>query len=215
MSSEVTNLQVSAVGSSDQDERRTQFNSQAVAQVEPAYYELARGGKLFVGGTSVIGNGIAGVTAIPTTTAALALYNSDSTNRKNLVLLKATFFAVSGTIGNGAALMACVSSTTISSPATSNDTGTASQSARGSGENPVAILDLAQTIPSGSAWITIASHTTASSAQVGGGVNMVDLAGALVARPNYSIGFSVLSPTGTSPVFGVSLIWAEFNADLP
>ena len=109
-----------ALGGADVPLRSTGNESLATAQVEPARLEWSRAGYRFIGGTQIIANGIAPVAAIPTTTATLALYNSD--RAQSLVIERLGFFLGSGTPAAGATLLAAVSRT-VATPVTAHATG--------------------------------------------------------------------------------------------
>src|SRR4051794_19359775 len=93
----------------DQEHRLTSMQSLAIAQTELQLTEAARSGRLFHGGTGIIANGIAPDTAIPTTTAKLALFNAEPDGGRSLILDQVAFALGSGTPAAGAALFVAVS----------------------------------------------------------------------------------------------------------
>lgn len=192
--------------------RQTSFESLAVAQVEPANAEIARAGRRFMGGNSIIANGIAPVAAIPTTTATLALYNSDSAGGRCLVLDRIRFWLGSGTAAAGATLLATVAGP-IASPPTAHGTGYAVSSASGRG-TPRALWTTAMTIPAGFAWAGLISTLQLAAANVGQGNGEYVADGALIVPPTFALGIAILSGAGTSPLYGVSAEWSELELDL-
>ncbi len=191
--------------------RATSFESLAVAQVEPKRAELARAGRLFVGGNSIIANGIAPVAAIPTTTAALALYNNANAGGRSLVLERLRFWLGSGTAAAGATLLGAVAGP-IATPPTVHATGYAASSASGVGTSR-ALWTTALTIPS-AAWVGLLSTLQPAAANVGQGDGEAVIDGGIVIPPGFALGLVVLSGAGTSPLYGVSAEWAELELDL-
>lgn len=192
--------------------RLTEHESLAVANVEPSRFELSRAGRRFIGGNQIIANGIAPVTAIPTTTATLALYNADPV--RSLIIEQLGFWLGSGTPTAGATLLATVSQGPIASPPTANATGYSNQSASGSSMASRAIWTTAVTLPLSPAWVQVSSTFQLAAANVGQGDLVSNLDGALVVPPLRALGLAILSGTGTTPLYGVSCIYVETGAEL-
>jgi hypothetical protein len=189
--------------------RMTEWESQAIAQVEDPKLELSRAGRRFYGGNSIIANGIAPVAAIPTTTATLELYNSADAGGVSLVIDRIGFWLGSGTAAAGATLFAAVSPSVIATAATANATGYATGSASGSTRASKAFWATAATFPAGTVWTQVTSTFQLAAANVGQGDSYVEFSGALVVRPKHALGFAILSGAGTSPLYGISASWAE------
>lgn len=202
-----------ALGGSPKALRLTGVESLAVTQVEPSGFEISRSGRRFIGGTQIIANGIAPVAAIPTTTASLALYNGEQAGGKSLAIEQLGFFLGSGTPAAGATLLACVSPRAIVTAPTAMATGYGVQSASGSGASK-ALWATGVTIPAGAAWFQVASTQQLAAANVGQGDNVVALDGKLVVPPGFALGLVILSGAGTTPLYGVSSVHSEIEAEL-
>lgn len=193
--------------------RLTDVESLAVAQTEPPYLEMSRAGRRFHGGTQIIANGIAPVQAIPTTTATLALYNSDTAGAGlSLSLDWLNVFLGSGTPAAGLTLFATVAKpTTVPS---ANPTGYGTSSLSGSARGPKAIWATALTIPAGVNWAALSSTFQLAAANVGQGDNPLDLGGRMIVPPGFALCLALLSGAGTTPLYGVSAQWSEVELDL-
>lgn len=197
--------------------RLTNIESLAVAKVEPDFAELARAGRLFHGGNQIIANGIAPVTAIPTTTATLALYNAEAAGGASYLIHRLGFWLGSGTPTAGATLLATVSPAPIASPPTGNGTGYGSASSSGSSRTTRSRWTTAVTLPTSPtspAWMPVQSTFQLAAANVGQGDGWAELKGMLLVPPGYCLGLAILSGTGTTPLYGVGASWAELELDL-
>lgn len=197
--------------------RLTGIESLSVAQVEDTKAELARAGRRFGGGNQIIANGIAPVSAIPTTTATLALFNGEDSGGRSLIIDRICFWLGSGTPAAGATLFATVSPSKIATPPTANATGYGSQSLSGSSMRTKAVWATGVTVPSMPAapnWIAIQSTFQLAAANVGQGDTYSEMSGALVVPPQYALGFGILSGAGTTPLYGISVTWSETALDL-
>ncbi len=200
-----------ALGGGSALARFTGNESLATAQVEPARLEWSRAGYRFVGGTQIIANGIAPVAAIPTTTATLALYNSDRS--QSLVIERLGFFLGSGTPAAGATMLACVSRK-VATAVTAHTTGYNATSANGSSVAARALWGAAVTIPAGSAWFQVQSTMQLAAVNVGQGESPIDLEGAIIIPPECALGIVILSGAGTTPLYGISATWSEVLLEL-
>ncbi len=200
-----------AYGSASKILRLTGYESLSVAQNEPARYELSRAGFRYFGGNQIIANGIAPVTAIPTTTATVALYNSSFNN--SIVLERLGFWLGSGTPAAGATLLATVSSQPIAT-APSLATGWGSQSASGSASTSNAVWGTAVTLPSAGAWFQVQSTQQLAAVNVGQGFSPEDFEGAIIVKPRCALGLAILSGAGTTPLYGISATWTELESEL-
>ncbi|GAH92507.1 unnamed protein product, partial [marine sediment metagenome] len=70
------------------------------------------------------------------------------------------------------------------------------------------IFDQATTLTDTPPWINVASLDLAAGDHVGAGL-VAELKGAFRVPPGHGLGITVLSLTGTSPLFGVSVVWVE------
>lgn len=196
--------------------RQTNFLSLAVAQMEGYNTEAARAGRRFYGGTTIIANGIAPVAAIPTVTATLALYNADPV--KCLCIDRVNVNLLSGTAAAGLTLYVAVSPLPIAAPPVVMGTGYGVSSASGSklGSNAMFTTALTMPAPAGGtlAWQALLTTLQPAGANVGQGDVWCELAGGIVIPPLRALGMGILSGTGTSPLYGVSLGWSEFELDV-
>lgn len=188
--------------------RGTPLGSVAVAQVEPPGFELARSGLRFAGGCQVIANGIDPVSAIPTTTATLALHNGEPDGGRSLWVDMLSFCLGSGTAAAGAALFVCVSNGKISQPSQATNYNVQSLSA--GGVNSRARWATAVTFPSNSVWFSPAASMQLAAGNVGQGAEQPSRPGILV-PPGYALGIGILSGAGTSPKYIVSASWFELE----
>lgn len=188
------------------------LESLAVSQLEPDGALAAARGSRYAGGCQVIASGIAPVSAIPTTTATLALYNTASDGGLSLSLDGVSFCLGSGTAAAGATLWACVSN---GKPASvpSAASNYSSQALGAIGNSSFGRWATAVTIPSGSAWFQIATSQQLAAANVGQGDTPGSING-FVVPPGYCAGFAILSGAGTSPLYSVSATWYELELDL-
>lgn len=199
--------------------RLTQLESQAIAQVEDARSELGRAGRRFGGGCQIIANGIAPVAAIPTTTATLALYNNEEAGGMVYFVRRISApWVGSGTPAAGATVFACISPSRIASPPTVMVTGYGAASLSGSTRRTKALFATAVTLPStpaAPAWIQIHSSLQLAAANVGEGDGIgTEFDGELVVPPGYALGLAILSGAGTTPLYGLSVTWAEKQVTL-
>lgn len=200
--------------------RMSVLESLAVTQVEPPRAEVSASGRRFAGGTSIISNGIAPVTAIPTTTATLALFNlaQQGSGSVALVIERLGFFLGSGTPTAGATMLACVSPRPIASPPTAMATGYALSSLSGTQTRlSKALWTTAVTLPTtptSPAWFQVTSTFQLAAANVGQGDIVSDFEGAIIVPPGHALGLAILSGTGTTPLYGVSAMWSELELEV-
>ncbi len=192
--------------------RLTNQGSHPVAAVEPEAYERARAGRRFWGGNQIIANGIAPVSAIPTTTATLALYNGEGDDGADYCIERINFWLGSGTAAAGATLFACVSDGPIATTPTMATGYEVASMSRGSRKSK-AVWATAVTIPSDPAWAGVLSTLQLAAANVGQGDGMTFLDGGLLIPPRHALGLAILSGAGTSPLYGVSCQWTEIEGD--
>lgn len=193
--------------------RLTGIASLAVAQVEPPYLEAARAGRRMHGGAQTLAAGVAPVQAIPTTTAAVALYNADTAgNGLSLVVDWLNVFLASGTPAAGLSILA-----TIAKPATppaTNAANYATGSLSNASRTSKAIWSTALVLAGAPVWSALTSTLQPAAANAGQGDSPLDLGGRLIVPPGFALGLSVLSGVGTTPLYGFSAQWAELEIDV-
>ena len=188
--------------------RMTNLESLAVAQVEGAYTELSRSGKLFICGPGVIANHVAAVTDVPTTASAYSLYNPASSG---LVLVVLELFAVlSGTSGVGGALLYC-NPQAEATAVTANTTGVVVKNTL-TGDTPTNFFwATGVTLDIAAAW-AVAGVTP--HAAVKSGIVSPMPRGGIVVKPGYVFGTHYYTDTGTSPKAGIGCLVAQYPLDV-
>jgi hypothetical protein len=197
------------------EHRGTPLGSLGIAQTELEQLELARSGRMFHGGLQLAANGIAPDTALPTTTAKLALYNSASDGGRILCIDHLHVFVVSGTPAAGLTLWVCISNgklaTAVGAMATGFGAGpTNGQAAAAS----FARWGTAVTLPAGTIWSSSGGSFQLAAANFGQSDQPFEVRGSLVIPPGYAMGVAILSGAGTTPLYGVSARWAEVETDV-
>jgi len=181
------------------------------AAFEPDRALVSAAGRRYYGGCQVIASGIAPVSAIPTTTATLFLWNGEAAGGATYFIEEINYALGSGTAAAGAALMVCV--TNIAQTAPSAASNYATQSCSDGSRASRAVWGTAITVAT-SAWKIARSSFQLAAANVGQGDNPYQPNGALAIPPGYGLGIAILSGTDTSPLYSVSVQWAELDVDL-
>ena len=170
---------------------------------------------------AVIGNGatmLAPVTAIPTTTATMALYNGSSA--RSYLIDRIGAVLASGTPGIGSALIACVTAIAQARPTlgAGNNGGYAGvimnclngDGAPGNSEG-VFINAITLTGPQ-PAWLPFAGNPDGTAtANIATHILIAEVDGGIVVPPGHMLGLAVLSATGTNPLFSFSVVWDEIE----
>ncbi len=182
-----------------------------VAQYLPPYAMLVAAGKVFAYDMTA-GTGQAPVTAMPTTSPEWMLYNANAGGGAHLVLLQVGVASVSGTMGLGLAVV-CTTGIGAQTAQTAKYSGSIVSCLDGTSKTPNAFLannvSIVGTQPS---WVVFAAKDQAAVVGVGtGAVARVD--GLIIAPPKGAIYVELISPTGTSPVFDITLIFAQVQLD--
>ena len=187
--------------------RTSQFRSEAVYQIEPKYFELARAGVLY-GANNGSAVGLGDVEAIPTVTASYGLYNNHDT--KSLVVLRIACMGSTITVSPEFALIAGLPGT----PQNSAETKYANSLAlaiNGS-DTPGGYLTDAVTLTSTPLWMTIAKGETASGLL--GSSAIAEVEGLFIVKPGFCLGIDILASAGSgTPKWDVDILWAEFVVD--
>lgn len=195
------------------DARVTHQESIAVAEVEPAGYEMTRAGRRFyLSYNGSAPTGIAPVQAFPTTAAQWAITNNDPTRAQFYKSLGVMLF--SGTSGLGGTLLACIFQTPAQSAFA---TGLSVQSASNGGITSKAVVKSGVTItlPALPNWFPVAEQV-AGTAQVGPASSIINRAvdARVAVPPGWSLGLVVLAPAGTTPLYLPVAEWCEMETDL-
>jgi len=160
------------------------------------------------GATTATATETAPAQAIPTTSAQWFLFNDEPDGGRNYYIDRIGCWSVSGTVGLGMSLLACVSlkrqaiGPTLAS-------GAIITSLSGGPLDTKAIMDSATTITGGTpAWINVGSRSQPAAIEVGAGI-VAQVKGAFMVKPGNGLGITVLGPVGTNSKFGVSVVWTE------
>lgn len=171
---------------------------------------------------AVMGSGtfLAPVTAYPTTTLTMALWNPDNSGRRYKTVSLHEFLA-SGTPGAGGALLACVSPLPQARPTPSTGdnggyAGTIVSALNGSGKpgdtSGMFINAITLTGPQ-PAWLVAGAEpeagTGATIATHGLQVDVRHLE--LEVLPGHMLGITYLSGAGTTPLYGFGITWKEMD----
>ena len=176
---------------------------------------------------AVMGNGstfIGSVTAWPTTTLTMALYNNEPPGGKSLFLDRAWAVFISGTSALGAVLLVGVTADqqvkpTLSTGANGGYASTVISSLNGKGApggTHAALLNAITATGSQFAWFPVATWqgTNATTTIANQNLYSDDLKGGILVPPQYMAGIVVVEAAGTSPLWSYGFSWSEYQADL-
>lgn len=168
---------------------------------------LSQKGKCFYGAHTV---GLAPVTAIPTTTATIALVNTNGDGGESLIIKCVTVSLISGTPTASGTLLGGVSVGKIASLPTAHMTNTYSAPTRGKQASSNAFFQ-ASTLPATAIWMPIQNMVMLAAATVGQGPYGArqEFNGEFIVPPGYAFHLAVFSGTGTTPLFGYGIEWGE------
>lgn len=198
--------------------RGTQFESQAVAQVEPTGLELTRAGRRFYLGNGAAITGIAPVAALPTTAAAWVIYNAAQAGGRTIWLETLGMYLTSGTPAAGATLL-CAQVRLPAGVSGAQYAGSSISGAAIGGTAPlgsVAVLKQGITVtdPAAPTWIPIADTPAPAVAFPGMSWGNRALAGRLAIQPGMGLALTVLSGAGTSPLYAPYAEWVELESEM-
>lgn len=190
------------------DVRLSQHGSLFVTPLEPKYMELARIKRLYAANTGAA-NSEEPLTALPTTTATWALYNP-ATSTRVLVVLQASCYSTSGTLGLGMAIALGVPQTlpaAVTAYASSVNNAIIPGSTTGNG-----VFATGATVAD-TTWSIHEARAQVAAVEVGSGL-VTELDGLYVLAPGQMLGGAVIAPVGTTALFGFGYIWAELDLDM-
>lgn len=199
--------------------RMTNFESLAVAQVEPPGVEGNRAGKRFLLGNSAAITGIAPVQALPTTTAQWGIYNGSST--KTLYFEELGVYLTSGTPGVGGILLACIyqTGTAIVADKAGTSIGPASgipgATATSQGSATLVNSGITITAPAAPLWYPVATNPSPNVTAFAASTFLEhrNLQGSISVPPGFALGLAVVAPAGTTPLFAPFGKWLELDTD--
>lgn len=192
------------------DLRLTNQNSLAIAATEPEGFELARAGRRFYGGIQNGATGRAPVASIPTTAAAWLLWNGEVQGAGRVYAIEQiTIVQISGTAAVGGVILAALTNTVVASPTAA--TGYASSSISKGGLATKAVWGDNQTLGATPTWMALMGNGNPATTTNGG--STVDVKGRILLPAGFGLALHYLSGTGTSPLFGASVIWSELEAE--
>ncbi len=179
-----------------------------VGDVHAEHYEAASRGNIFTAATATTGVAVATLTI--TTTCSFLLYNPISSG-VNLVLIDASCWFVSGTIGGGMLMYTTNSGVAVVSPGVG--TAIVPRTSLLSGGNAAPKAVAITTATTAANMVTVRPFCTLlayAAAALGGVMPYKDqINGELMVAPGYFIGIHGITATGTSPVMGFSMSWEE------
>lgn len=178
-------------------------------------WEYARTGNFYQGGVSAVAAGIAPVADFPTVTAGAALYNNnDVSSSRTIVVTSVGFFLSSGTAAAGAALVCTVTPQAVADAQkpVANTTSFTNTNLLGSRPDESNCLWKSPlTIPT-SIWVQVGSTQQLAAANLGQGYIWYPVLFMVPVR--CAFGISVISGTGTSPLYAVGARFAVLPMDL-
>lgn len=176
---------------------------------------------------AVNGNGstfLAPITAYPTTTLTMALWNGEPDDGKTYVVDTAFAFLASGTPGAGGALLACVTAsrqainptayanTVVGSLSGGRAAGASASGAGGTRAVFANAITLAGTTPP---WVVLEAESAAGTgATIATHAVVAKVEGRIKLPPGWMLGLSYLSGAGTTPLFGFGVTWYERRTGL-
>lgn len=215
---QVTTVSFKATGSGSPSlfNEITNLGADRVCQLEAPGYEMARSGRSFVGGITLVAGAIVPVVDLPTTTGPIILFNSAPDGGRVLVVKRLSFSYGSGTLAAyGSSLFAGVTPAKIATALTSNGaTNFRTQSTRGAG-TPLGFIDVAKTIPAGTAWCLLGGIAHGAETTMSLGYTVDVSSHPFVVPPGFALTWGVLAGLGTSAAYLFSAGWDEVEAILP
>lgn len=198
------------------DVRATEYESLAIAQIEPQKYEMTRAGRRFLMQPQSGVTGIAPVAALPTVAAQWAIWNNDSYD--SYIFEEIGMLLVSGTAAAGIVLLAAPFTlpATVGASATGMSVKNASM-ASSLTTNALLKSGVTLTANKGGAtfdWYPIAKSDSANTGVLSVAVENRNLQGSLIIPPQTGLALCVLSGAGTTPLFAPFGSWLEMTADL-
>lgn len=186
--------------------KATNRGSLRVAQSEPARAAGCR--SRFVFSPGVVANASAPVADMPTTAAAMALWNGEPT--ESLFIETVSAHAASGILGLGGALLVGLSSV-AQAAAVANGTGVVGPSRLGGGtKTSLAKFGAAVTLTGAATWFPVATGKMIAESNIGFAL-IADLGGLIEVPPGFCLGVTVLAPTGTTAKFSFSVSWRQYE----
>ena len=168
----------------------------------------AQAGQMFTASTAG-GTGKAPVIVMPTTTAQCALFNGNvPSSNICLVIAEVSMWIISGTAGLGGNMIACVSTQAQAAlPGLLVSSTQSGLSAKGGGASK-AILANAITLAGAPAWMVLEGRDVPAAIEIGASFRAV-LDGMIIVPPQFCMGLAMLSPAGTTPLWGSCFVWQE------
>lgn len=196
--------------------RSDNFGDLGVNKVFGDYSELNRNGNLYIATSATTSDaGIAGVVALPTTTSGRVLYNAAAA-ASGIVLevLEIGVSLKSGTGGVGLTILAGLAGGVLATPLTANGSAmTCMSMLDGVTKDSTTFTDINKTVVQPVYHMLAPTFPTTATFGVGGGAT-ASVKGMFYIRPQNVLDVSVLGPTGSSPVFFVSIVYAKIKRDL-
>lgn len=179
----------------------------------PPLGELARASARYAANVANGATFKAPVTAWPTTTATWGLYNANAAGGPVFLIDTVAAVLASGTAGVGGSLIAAVSLQALTTIPTAF-ASTVVSNLNGGSNGSLAILANNLTIPGTQpAWHSLQTTDYAASTTIGTGI-FADVKGGICVRPGYAVYLDVLSGTGSTALYGVSVTFSVVQMPL-
>lgn len=186
--------------------KATNRGSLRTALAEPA--RLCEPASRYVYSPGVVANGIIPVADMPTTAAAMALWNGESAGGKSYAIEVASAHSASGTMGIGASLIVGVTPV-AQAAAVANGTGVVLGSCTGDPSSGTrAKFGTGITLTGAPAWVPVATTKGISEVNVGNAM-IAYLDGLYIVPPGFCFAMNVLAPVGTTAKYSFSVTWRE------
>jgi hypothetical protein len=192
--------------------RQTGQLSLATAQVEAEGCEETRAGRRFAAGATSAITGLAPVQVTPAALAQWSIFNADPS--RAYVFDQLWAYLSNGLSGANATLLYALYTLPV---ATVNGTGMVIQNMSNGGLKSKAVYstNVTVTAPSSSNVVWQVGAKSDGAAATGGMCLLADnLKGRLILPPATGLALSILSPTGTTPLFVAGGMWVEKELDL-
>ena len=193
------------------------LGEQSMSQIQGAHAARARARY-----AAVMGNGstfIGSVTAVPTTTLTMALWNNPA-NKKSLFVDRVFAIFISGTSALGASLWVCLTATAQTNPSfsTGANGGYASTvisnlgGLGAPGGSQAALLNAITATGGQPAWFPVAKWEGTNATTTIANQNLIsdDLQGGIEIQPGYMMGMVVIEAAGTSPLWAYGALYSEY-----
>lgn len=185
--------------------RQDEYANLTVSQSLPPYADLSVNNLLFYGSTGTSA-GIVPVVDVPTTVTGATLFNSSAT--VSLMVMQFASYLDDGVATIGNSLWAGVS--TVEESTAPTEISGLKTGGLGHSGTPVGLLDNTITLGAAIPWVCVASNLALADGADARAVIVNDMPGMFIVPPKGNFCLQTWNEgTGTSSLYGYSLIWAE------